>query len=266
MFYRRKKAIQVWNDMWVSKWWSFYILLFLYLSVSVSFDLTQIIPHAVFANFYFTLSIHISPSPSFPIFFLPLQFHYTILVSPFIFPYLPISLSPSFLSNLSTHIHTSPSSRLYDWFRLDSVIWGRLQITSFLSSSSSDAVTPPPPTPCDFCAALSSVTWAANCLSQHIISRDNGGGAEIKEERQWLWLEEVENYQRNPVFPCRCDQHTDWHHLCCKTGTNIKRKKWKFPVLGPLQLFAFWQFFHDSSAYLFLNSQAKQSKAKNILL
>ncbi len=204
MFYRRKKAIQVWNDMWVSKWWqisclwSFYILLFLYLSVSVSFDLTQIIPHAVFANFYFTFNTHFAFT--FLSHFLPplaISLYYSGV--PFIFTYLPISISPSFLSNLSTHIHTSPSSRLYDWFRLDSVIWGRLQITSFLSSSSSDAYPPPPPTPCDFCAALSSVTWAANCLSQHIISRDSGGGAEIKKERQWLWLEEVENYQRNPV-------------------------------------------------------------------
>ncbi len=220
--------------------------------------LCQFLFHSFNTHFAFTFLSHFLPP-------LAISLYYSGV--PFIFPYLPLSLSPSFLSNLSTHIHTSPSSRLYDWFRLDSVIWGRLQITSFLSSSSSNAVTPPPtPSPCDFCAALSSVTWAANCLSQHIISRDNGGGAEIKKERQWLWLEEVENYQRNPVFPCRCDQHTDWHHLCCKTGTNIKRKKWKFPVLGPLQLFAFWQFFHDSSAYFCLNSQAKQSKAKNILL
>ncbi len=132
VFYRRKKAIQVWNDMWVSKWWSFYILLFLYLSVSVSFDLTQIIPHAVFANFNFTLSIHISPSPCFSLQhspsylpFLPSLFssspcNFTILFwcpllyfPIFLFPYLLVSFP------ISPHTFTHPLHPVsmidFDW-------------------------------------------------------------------------------------------------------------------------------------------------------
>ncbi len=123
----------------VSLYLLIWLRLFLMLSLPISISLFQ---YTFRLHLLFLYNIRL---PTFPSLFLPLQFHYTILVSPFIFPYLPLSLSPSFLSNLSTHIHTSPSSRLYDWFRLDSVIWGRLQITSFLSSSSSDAVTPPQP-------------------------------------------------------------------------------------------------------------------------
>ncbi len=137
VFYRRKKGIQVWNGMWVSKWrqisclclnypFTFYIS---YISVSLYL--------LIWLRLSLMLSLAISISLFQYIFRLQLLFLYNTRL-PFLslFHFLPslaislyysgvpfyIFLSPSFLSNLSAHIHTSHSSRLYDWFRLDSVI------------------------------------------------------------------------------------------------------------------------------------------------
>ncbi len=89
-----------------------YISVSLYLLIWLRLFLMLSLPISI------SLSIHISPSPSFPIFFLPLQFHYTILVS---LLYFPISLFPYLLVSfpISPHTFTHPLHPVsmidFDW-------------------------------------------------------------------------------------------------------------------------------------------------------
>ncbi len=135
VFYRRKKAIQVWNGMWVSKYLVFVWIILLHFTFPISQCLCifwfgsdypscclwQFLFHSF--NTYFAFSFFCFTTLAFLPFLSLFHFLPSLAISLY-YSGVPfyIFLSPSFLSNLSAHIHTSHSSRLYDWFRLDSVI------------------------------------------------------------------------------------------------------------------------------------------------